>query len=312
MFLTVGICTFNRAESLRRTLQSLAALEVPDYVNWEIVVVNNNCTDHTEDVLAAFSDRLPIRRELEPQSGLSWARNRAVHAAEGKYIVWIDDDVVVHPGWIVAYAQAFHQWPKAAVFAGPIVPRYVEPVPKWIVDSEAVLGRTVFAGCDLGDSVIPLSADRLPWGPNFAIRMVEQRANRYDTRLGHAPGRSRRGEEVDLMERIMRSGATGYWVPSAKVEHYSQPEHQTIDYVMRYFSTAGETVAFREDPAASPLLFGVPRWLWRRLIEGWLLYKICRHVSPAPIWVGHLRDYRTALGAIRQYLRMRARDTSIA
>src|SRR5437773_636743 len=96
MFLTIAICTFNRAESLRRTLRSLAALRVPDYVDWEIVVVNNNCTDHTEDVIAAFSDRLPIRRELELQSGLSWARNRAVHTAQGNYIVWIDDDVVVH------------------------------------------------------------------------------------------------------------------------------------------------------------------------------------------------------------------------
>ena len=312
MFPTIAICTFNRAESLRRTLRSLAALRIPDHLDWEIVVVNNNCTDHTDDVIASFSDKLPVRHEFEPQRGLSWARNRAVHAAEGNYIVWTDDDVVVDPNWIAAYAQAFHQWPSAAVFAGPIVPRYVEPVPKWIVDSEAVLGRTVFAGCDLSDSVIPLSVNRIPWGPNFAIRMREQRANQYDTRLGHAPGQSRRGEEVEVMERIMCSGATGYWIPGAKVEHYSQPEHQTIEYVMRYFLISGETVAFREDTPASPLLFGVPRWLWRRFIEGWLRYQICRHISPAPIWVGHLRDYRTAWGAIRQYRRMHIRDISIA
>jgi glycosyltransferase involved in cell wall biosynthesis len=312
MFLTIAICTFNRAESLRRTLRSLAALRVPDHVDWEIVVVNNNCTDHTDEVIASFSDQLPVRREFEAQRGLSWARNRAIDATEGNYIVWIDDDVVVDPDWIGAYAQAFYRWPSAAVFAGPIVPRYVEPVPKWIVDSEAVLGATVFAGCDLGDSVIPLSVNRIPWGPNFAIRTTDQRANRYDTRLGHAPGQSRRGEEVEVMARIMRSGPTGYWVPSARVEHYSQPEHQTIGYVMRYFSTFGETVAFREGTRASPLLFGVPRWLWRRFIEGWLRYQISRHISPAPIWVGHLRDYRTAWGAIRQYRRMRIRGTSIA
>jgi hypothetical protein len=192
------------------------------------------------------------------------------------------------------------------------VPRYVQPVPKWIVDGEAVLGHTVFAACDFGDSVIPLSMNRIPWGPNFALRMTEQRANRYDTRFGHAPGQSRRGEEVEVMERILRSGATGYWVPGARLEHYSQPEHQTLEYVMRWFSTFGETVAFREGTRASPVLFGVPRWLWRRFIEGWLRYQICRHISPAPVWVGHLRDYRTAWGAIRQYVRMRIRRTSVA
>lgn len=312
LFLTVAICTFNRAESLRRTLRSLVALRVADHLDWEVVVVNNNCNDHTDNVIASFSDRLPIRREFEPQRGLSWARNRAVQAAEGNYILWIDDDVVVDPDWAAAYAQAFHQWPGAAVFAGPIVPRYVPPVPKWIVDSEAVLGQTVFAGCDFGDSVVPLSVTRIPWGPNFAIRTAEQRANRYDTRLGHAPGQSRRGEEVDVMVRIIRSGATGYWVPGASVEHYSQPEHQTLQYIMRWFSISGETIAFREDTPTSPLLFGVPRWLWRSFIEGWLRYQICRHISPAPIWVGHLKDYRTAWGAIRQYLRMRIRGTSIA
>jgi glycosyltransferase involved in cell wall biosynthesis len=47
MFITVGICTFNRAESLRRTLASLGAMQLPSNVAWEIVIVNNNSTDHT-------------------------------------------------------------------------------------------------------------------------------------------------------------------------------------------------------------------------------------------------------------------------
>jgi glycosyltransferase involved in cell wall biosynthesis len=307
IFITIAICTFNRAESLRRTLRSLSELEVPNSIKYEIIIVNNNCNDHTDDVIASFSDRLPVRREFEPQRGLSWARNHAIHSSKGNYIVWTDDDVVVDPHWTAAYAQAFVRWPSAAVFSGPIVPRYVQPVPKWIADGEAVLGHTVFAGCDFGDSVLPLSTERIPWGPNFALRMTEQRANLYDTRFGHAPGQSRRGEEVEVMERILRSGATGYWVPGARVEHYSQPEHQTLEYVMRWFSTFGETLAFREGTRGSPLLFGVPRWLWRRFIEGWFRYQICQYVSPASIWVVHLRDYRTAWGAIRQFWRMRVR-----
>ena len=48
MLITVAICTYNRAESLRRTLDSLAAMRVPENLDWEVVVVNNNCTDHTD------------------------------------------------------------------------------------------------------------------------------------------------------------------------------------------------------------------------------------------------------------------------
>ena len=71
MLVTVAICTLNRAESLRRTLESLTAMRVPRDLNYEVVVVNNGCNDNTDDVIAAFADRLPIRREFEPQRGLS-------------------------------------------------------------------------------------------------------------------------------------------------------------------------------------------------------------------------------------------------
>ena len=80
MLVTVAICSLNHAESLRRTLESLAVMEVPD-LDWEVLVVNNGCTDHTDQVIAAFADRLPMRCEVEPERGLSRARNRAVDSA---------------------------------------------------------------------------------------------------------------------------------------------------------------------------------------------------------------------------------------
>src|SRR5689334_771393 len=135
MLITVAICTMNRAESLRRTLVSLAAVRVPEGVDWEVLVVNNNCTDHTEAVIQSFASKLPIRREFETQRGLSRARNRAVDTARGDYIVWTDDDVVIHNGWLAAYAEAFCRWPEAAVFGGPIVPKYAAPLPAWLADS---------------------------------------------------------------------------------------------------------------------------------------------------------------------------------
>ena len=93
MLITIAICTYNRADSLSRTLQSLAAMRLPPRVDWEVVVVNNNSTDHTDAVIASFSgSRLPIRREFEPRRGLSRARNRAVDTADGDYILWTDDD----------------------------------------------------------------------------------------------------------------------------------------------------------------------------------------------------------------------------
>ena len=93
MLVTVAICTLNRAESLRKTLASLVAMRLPEQMEWEVVVVDNGSTDHTDKVITDFAERLPIRREYEPQRGHTPARNRAVGAAKGEYIVWTDDDV---------------------------------------------------------------------------------------------------------------------------------------------------------------------------------------------------------------------------
>lgn len=134
--ITVAICTLNRAESLRRTLKSLAAMALPDCLKCEVVVVNNNCTDHTDDVLKAFVDRLPVRREFEPQRGLSRARNGAIDAALGDYFVWTDDDVIVDAGWLAAYGEAFRHRREAAVFGGPIRPRFDGPLPKWFSEGQ--------------------------------------------------------------------------------------------------------------------------------------------------------------------------------
>jgi GT2 family glycosyltransferase len=96
------------------------------------------------------------RREFEPRSGLSNARNRAMAAARGEYIVWTDDDVVVGAGWLTAYAEAFRRWPDAVVFGGRIKPRYEPPAARWVAESERALGGP-FAIRDFGDEVQPLS-----------------------------------------------------------------------------------------------------------------------------------------------------------
>jgi hypothetical protein len=304
MLITVAICTLNRAESLRRTLDSLAAMRLPDHLDWEVLVVDNGCADHTDAVIEAFAGRLPIRREFEPRRGHTPARNHAVDAAKGEYIVWTDDDVVVDPGWLAAYAEAFCHRPEAALFGGPVIPRYASPAPAWLTESLTVVGPMV-AFRDFGAEPIPLSiaGHRIPYGPSFALRAAEHRKFRYDPAFGVGPGQQRVGEETDVIARVLQSGATGYWVPAARVEHCIGAERQTLDYVVRFFANLGDTAAFRgaKEIAGVRFWFGVPRWACRQLIEGWLGYHLHRLISPAPVWMAHLKAYAMATGAIRYW-----------
>ena len=309
LFITVAICTFNRAESLRRTLVSLVAMRIPCDVVWEIVIVNNNSTDHTDDVISEYVSHLPVRREFEPRPGKSNALNRAIDVAKGDYILWTDDDVVVDPGWLSAYVEAFRRWPEAAVFGGRITPRYETPVEKWVIESESLLVGP-YAIRDFGGDVQPLSADdedHFPYGANLAIRVAEQRAFRYDTQLGPVPNRIRNGEETDVIHQLLRSGATGYWIPGAIVEHCIGRDRQTVRYVATYYENWAETYACRTAAGAdeAPFWFGVPRRRWPRLLVWGTLYRLCRLVSPAPVWVKYLEAYSKNKGICRYWLQKR-------
>jgi glycosyltransferase involved in cell wall biosynthesis len=267
------------------------------------VVVNNGCTDHTDEVIASFVGRMQIRREIEPERGVSRARNRAVDAAKSDYIVWTDDDVVVDPGWLRAYVEAFRRWPAAAVFGGPIIPRYELPLAPWVRSCEHMLQLT-YAVRDLGDAPFRFDGKTgpYPFGANFAVRAAEQRRVRYDTDMGMAPGRDRIGEETNVINRILATGAIGYWVPDARVEHCIGRERQTTAYIARYFSAHENTNACIARPSATgPLLFGVPRWMWKHLAESWIRYRVHRLISPAPVWMAQLRSYGCAKGSFRYW-----------
>src|SRR3954466_9456793 len=179
MRLTVAICTWNRSALLRQTLEQMTSLRIPPGLEWELLVVNNNCTDETDSVLADFAARLPLRRLFEPKPGQSNARNTAVNESTGSYIVWTDDDVLVDPDWLAAYARAFERWPDASIFGGPIEPWWEGTPPAWLVEAlPAAAGG--LAALNLGPEPVPLSCQNYPFGANMAFRRDAHVEQSYD------------------------------------------------------------------------------------------------------------------------------------
>ena len=133
MLLTVAICTWNRSRLLRQTLEQMRHLSIPNGVSLELLVVNNNSSDMTEQVIKSFSRSLPIRYLFEPKTGKSHACNCAVRNARGEYIIWTDDDVLVDPRWLASYAGAFVRYRDAVFFGGPIIPLFEGTPPPWLL-----------------------------------------------------------------------------------------------------------------------------------------------------------------------------------
>ena len=120
--ISICICTYNRSESLWRTLNSLAKQDDIDSGAVEVLIVDNNCTDDTSNVVEAFREKLPIRRVTEFRQGLAHARNRAAADFRGDVLLFTDDDVRFGPGWLAAYRDAIRRFPNADYFGGRILP----------------------------------------------------------------------------------------------------------------------------------------------------------------------------------------------
>src|SRR5438309_3069723 len=99
MTVTVVLCTYNRYQNLETALNSVAASVLPEPVQWEVLVVDNNSTDHTRKVVEEFCHRYPgrFRYLFEAQQGKSYALNSGVREARGNILAFMDDDVIVDP-----------------------------------------------------------------------------------------------------------------------------------------------------------------------------------------------------------------------
>jgi glycosyltransferase involved in cell wall biosynthesis len=300
MNITVAICTWNRCALLEKTLEQVARLSIPQGVEWELLVVNNNSTDATDETLTAFKERLPLRSVFEAEPGLSHARNRAVREAWGDYILWTDDDVLVDEEWLKAYYEAFASWPEAAIFGGNIEPWFAGTPPRWL---PRVWSRvaSAYASRDLGEQSVALSQDVIPFGANFAVRAAEQRRYLYDPRLGVRPDNIMGGEETTVIRHMIADGITGRWIAGARVRHYIPEARQTIAYLRRYFKGYGEYCAQQDVSNADARLFGRPRWLWRQAVAAEMKYRVRRYVSSPEVWIEDLIASSQAWGQLRGY-----------
>jgi glycosyltransferase involved in cell wall biosynthesis len=266
MLVTVAICTWNRAALLDQTLARMRELRIPDGHTWELLVVNNNSTDNTDEVIDKHSDHLPVQRLLETRQGLSNARNRVLTHTRGDLLLWTDDDVLVDPDWLVSYVETANSNPNAGYFGGTVEPWFETEPPRW-VNRNLDLLQGPFALRNLGNGIRPFVDRETPFGANMAFRTAELRGFEFDPRLGRVGTGMLSGDETSLIDRLKAEGRTGIWIGPAKVRHFIPTVRMTSEYIWKFFHGLGRTrqllSPYNRDV---PLVGSGPRWIWRRYL----------------------------------------------
>jgi len=286
MDVSVVICTYNRSYNLARCLGGLARQEGVESLLWEVVLVDNNSRDDTPRVVETLTRSLPlrIRYTFEAEQGLSAARNRGIREAQGRYLLFIDDDILVTPSWLRAAWNAFQNTGADAV-GGRI---HLDPnvsLPEWINrDLQGFLGYQ-----DYGDRPFVLDGfEKYPFGGNMAVtREALVRVGGFNTQYGRkGEGKSRRelfkGEETHFFRRLARAGGTIVYEPAMLVYHRVEPHQLRPGYFRRIHFNAGYQKGFLEGVSAGRALAGVPLYLipqtFRAMVK-WL--EMAVHRGPA-------------------------------
>jgi succinoglycan biosynthesis protein ExoM len=261
---SICICTYRRPAGLLRLLRSLRNLH-PSGPRHEVIVVDNDAAATGEPaVRRARAEGLAVRYLVEPVRGIARARNRSLEPATGEYVAFIDDDEEADPRWLA------HLWAEVARDGGtggvgPVLPRFGEGTPWWLIEGRFFERRRLPTGTILraketrtGNALVrrrPLMA--LP-GP-------------FDERYDFTGG-----EDGNLFARMIDAGARFIAVDSAIVYEHLTPARTTVRWLLRRrfregmdvarLDGAGEPARGRRRRSLRPLAAGLGWGLWGLLL----------------------------------------------
>lgn len=219
--ISVVICTYNGAVTLRECLEGVRALDYPDF---ETIVVSDGSTDESPQIAAEYDVRL-----IETENrGLASARNTGAQAAQGEIVAYLDDDAVPDRDWLTYLARAFAD-PAWAAVGGPNI------LPPGSCDTAECVANA--PGGPTHVLVSDREAEHVP-GCNLAVRRAV-----LDEIDGFDPQFRAAGDDVDFCWRLLEAGHRIGFSPGAVVWHHRR---RTVRAYLRQQRGYGKAEALLE------------------------------------------------------------------
>lgn len=301
MKITLIMCTYQRCHSLAKALQSVAGSTLPSAVEWEVLVVDNNSSDQTREVVEEISRRYPgrFRYLFEPQPGKSHALNAGIRNARGDVLAFMDDDATAESTWLQNLTAPLHHGPCVGV-GGRILPEPNFSPPRWLPLQDRY-ALAPLAGFDLGPKAGPLTEP--PFGTNMAFqKKVFEKYGGFRTDLGPRPGSEIRSEDSEFGHRLLAAGEQLRYEPSAVIYHSVPQNRIQKSYFLAWWFDRGraEIRQFGIPPEARLFVAGIPLYLVRRLAVWTVRWMV--GIGPSRRFSNQLKTW-TVAGQIREYYR---------
>jgi glycosyltransferase involved in cell wall biosynthesis len=278
--LSVILCTYNRADSLRATLICLSQLVIPRSIPWELIVVDNNSSDHTKDIVEGMKPMIPsLSYEFESRQGLSNARNHGLSVARGDIILFTDDDVCPDPDWAATLVDHIDRTGCDAA-GGFVAPAWETPPPTWF--TERFYGYLAVHTSDRNVETEVTDVQQAPYGANMAFRKsVFNKLGFFDSDLGRKGNVLAGGEEWDMFERMFNNGMRVMFFPDSRVHHRIESARLTKRYLYRWRYQDSRTIAENQGAPGKRRLLGIPLYFFPKLLRACLKSLASRLTQPA-------------------------------
>ena len=135
---SVIICTHNNEDTIERTLRHLIVQRVPDYIPWEIIIVDNASSDNTlqiiEDTFVKYKCKTPLKILRSDKSGILEVRNTAIDNAIYNYIIFCNPGDLLNTNYVRMVSVNMMRDINLGVLGGYTENKTEGETPQWFKD----------------------------------------------------------------------------------------------------------------------------------------------------------------------------------
>lgn len=252
-FLSILIPTYRRPQLVCRALEKCLRQVADVREQVEIVVVDNCPTRSAENAIKKrFSDELSrVRYIHEPKTGVSFARNAALRNAQGRFVIFLDDDQFPEEGWLSAFVKVAKSGAKAAF--GPISPKYDVQPGKHSRILDAIFSRRLpFRDGDNISRLYPyLSTGNCLFDKESCFV-----GSKFDIRFNRIGG-----EDIWMFKTLCSRNIPLVWAAEAKAVESVPPERLTLQWLAKRKFHSGQIRALLGVHPAQRRAYAVIFWM---------------------------------------------------